>query len=339
MTVLDRQRTVAPSRLSARTTVWFLFCLGALVLLDFIDLSTWTVAVLVGAALLALVPALRPSAPRTVNGTDLLVVGGSYVAIVGAFRLAFTVFTADNLLGLFLSFATGLLIGVVVPVVYIVRVRGQSLEGLGIGAHSWRPTVLMGLVLAGAQFSVTLLGYRMPAYEDWVPLLGMSLVVGLFEAVFFRGFVQGRLEASFGPVAGVAGGAILYAGYHVGYGMGLSEIWFLLGLGVLYAIVYRLTSNILILWPLLTPMGAFFNNLNGGDIDLPWASLMGFADVAAVMAAVLWFAHRRMRKLQLSPSTDPPADARGQPSRIDPASGAFTVSRSAAKRRSQRPTR
>ncbi len=309
MTVLERQQTAAPPRVSPRTTVWFLFCLGALVLLDFVELSTWTVAVVLGAALLALVPALRPSAPRTVNGVDLLVVGGLYIAIVGAFRLAFTVFTTDNLLGLFLSFATGLLLGVVVPVVYMVWVRGQSLQTLGIGPHRWRQTVLMGLVLAAAQFSVTLLGYRMPAYEDWVPLLGMSLVVGLFEAVFFRGFVQGRLEASFGPVAGVAGAAILYAGYHVGYGMGLSEIWFLLGLGVLYAIVYRLTSNILILWPLLTPMGAFFNNLNGGEIDLPWASLLGFADVAVLMAAVLWFAHRRTRRLQHARSTDLHAEA------------------------------
>ena len=108
---------------------------------------------------------------------------------------------------------------------------------------------------------MTLLGLDLPAPEEWVPLLGMSLVVGLFEAVFFRGFVQGRLEASFGAVPAVAGAAVLYAAYHVGYGMGLSDMWFLLALGVVYAVAYRLTTNILVLWPLLTPVGAFFNNL------------------------------------------------------------------------------
>jgi uncharacterized protein len=301
MTVLDRQRTTVPHRLAPRTTVWFLFCLGALILLNFVALGTWTVAVMLGAGLLSVVPALRPSPPHSINGVDLLVVGGLYVAVVAAFRVAFTVFTTGNLIGLFLSFATGLLLGVVVPVVYMVWMRGLSLRSLGIGSHHWRQTLVMGLVLAAAQYSVTLLGYRMPAFEEWVPLLGMSLVVGFFEAVFFRGFVQGRLEASFGPAVGIAGASMLYACYHVGYGMGLSEIWFLLGLGVLYAIVYRLTSNVLILWPLLTPMGAFFNNLEGGQIDLPWASLLGFADVAALMAAVLWLAHRRTRRHEQAP--------------------------------------
>ena len=53
------------------------------------------------------------------------------------------------------------------------------------------------------QFFLTLYGYRLPAPVDWVPLLTMSLMVGLFEAIFFRGFIQTRLSASFGPVPGV----------------------------------------------------------------------------------------------------------------------------------------
>ena len=296
MTVLERESTTVSRRWSTRTIVWFGFSVGALALLDVLDLAVWTGVVLVVAALLAAVPALRPATRHTVDRTDLLVVALLYVGVVAAFRLAFTGFTTDNVLGLFLSFATGLLLGVVVPVVYQVWGRGRGLESLGIGAHRWRATVAMGLVLAATQFAVTMVGYSLPKPEDWVPLLGMSLVVGLFEAVFFRGFVQGRLEASFGPVPAVAGAAALYAVYHVGYGMGAADLWFLFGLGVLYAVIYRLTTNILIVWPLLTPVGAFFNNLEGGEIDLPWASLMGFADVALVMAAVVWLAHRHERK-------------------------------------------
>jgi membrane protease YdiL (CAAX protease family) len=296
MTVLERESTTVGRRWSTRTIVWFGFSVAALALLDVLDLAVWTGVVLVVAALLAAVPALRPATRHTVDRTDLLVVALLYVGVVAAFRLAFTGFTTDNVLGLFLSFATGLLLGVVVPVVYEVWGRGRGLDSLGIGAHRWRATVAMGLVLAATQFTVTMVGYSLPKPEDWVPLLGMSLAVGLFEAVFFRGFVQGRLEASFGPVPAVAGAAALYAVYHVGYGMGAADMWFLFGLGVLYAVIYRLTTNILIVWPLLTPIGAFFNNLEGGEIDLPWASLMGFADIALVMAAVVWLAHRHVRK-------------------------------------------
>ena len=94
----------------------------------------------------------------------------------------------------------------------------------------------------------------------------------------------------------MAGAAVLYSLYHVGYGMGFEEMWFLLGLGVVYAVVFRLVGNVLVLWPLLTPLGAFFNNLEAGDMESPWASITWFADVGTIMAAAVWVAHRRIRK-------------------------------------------
>lgn len=298
MSVLDRPATrEGTHHVPLGTTVWFLFCLVSLLALAVVDLQVWAALVIVAGVVLACVPALRPRADTEVDLIDLAAVMGAYVGVVVLFRVAFTVFTTDNVLGLFLCFAAGLLLGVVGPVIYTVWGRRRPLRSLGLGTHQLRPTLAMGLVLAAAQFAVTFVGYSMPAPEQWVPLLGMSLVVGLFEAVFFRGFVQGRLEASFGAVPAVAGAAVLYGAYHVGYGMGVSELWFLLALGVVYAVAYRLTTNVLILWPLLTPMGAFFNNLDNGDIDLPWASLLGFADVVLLMAAAIWFAHRRERTL------------------------------------------
>lgn len=243
-----------------------------------------------------LISRFSSSVPRRVDGRDLLAVAAFYLGVVTAFRVAFTVFTTDNVLGLFLAFATGLLLGVVGPIVYQVWIRGRGLGSLGIGWHRLSETLAIGVVLGAVQFGTTFWGYQLPAPVDWVPLLAMSLVVGLFEAVFFRGFIQNRLEASFGAAPAVAVAAILYSLYHVGYGMGIEEMWFLFGLGVVYAITFRLTRNILLLWPLLTPMGAFFNNLGGGDIDLPWASIAGFADVAGIMAGAVWLAHRHIRK-------------------------------------------
>ena len=157
-------------------------------------------------------------------------------------------------------------------------------------------TVGLGVLFAGVQFALTLWGYDLPAAEAWVPLLVMSLVVGAFEAVFFRGFIQGRLEASFGTVPAVAGAGGLYALYHVGYGMAADEMVFLFGLGVVYAIAFRLAGSVLVLWPLLTPLGALHANLEAGDIELPWASIAGFVDVAVVMAVLVWLAHRHQRR-------------------------------------------
>jgi hypothetical protein len=66
---------------------------------------------------------------------------------------------------------------------------------------------------------------------------------------------------------------------------------------VVYAIAYRLTSNILVLWSLLTPLGGWFANPEAGDIQLPWASVLGFADVLGLMGLVIWLAYRHRRRL------------------------------------------
>jgi hypothetical protein len=157
---------------------------------------------------------------------------------------------------------------------------------------------LVALIFAAIQFAVTLWGYDLPRTQDWVTLLGMALMVGIFESIFFRGFVQGRLQASFGAAPAVFGAAILYGLYHVGYGMGVEEVAFLSGLGIIYAIAYLTVENVLVMWPLLTPLGSLFAQLESGDLAgrLPWAALLGFADVIAVMATIVWFAHRHERK-------------------------------------------
>lgn len=288
-----------------RLVMWSLFVLAALLLLAIDNMAVWTAVVVAGGALLAAVDRLVPDTQARTDRRDLAVIAGLYVAVVGAFRLAFTVFTTDNVLGLFLAFAAGLLLGVVGPVVYQVWIRKRDLTSLGIGRNRLGRTAVLAVGFGGVQFAVTFWGFDLPAPSHWLPLLVMSLVVGFFEAVFFRGFIQGRLEAGFGPVPAVVGASLLYSLYHLGYGMGPGEMWFLFALGIVYAVAYRLTDNILVLWPLLTPVGAFFNNLTAGDIRLPWESILGFLDVAMVMGAALWLAHRHLRKALPAASRQP----------------------------------
>ena len=258
-----------------------------------IALSVWMIG-LISRRVRAAFPWMR----GRVDGRDLAAVAAVYLVVVALFRLAFTGFTTDNTLGMFLSFGSALTLGVAGPVIYSVWLRRLPLASLGIGFRGWRVVVAPALLFAGVQFAITLWGYDLPRPVDWVPLLSMSLTVGLFESIFFRGFVQGRLEASFGTTPAVAGAAVLYALYHVGYGMGAEEIALLFGLGIVYAVAYRISSNVLVLWPLLTPMGSFFAQLESGELtgQLPWAAIAGFADVIGLIVAVIWFAHRRERR-------------------------------------------
>jgi membrane protease YdiL (CAAX protease family) len=231
-----------------------------------------------------------------VDPLDLAAIATLYAVVVGGFLLAFTVFTIGNVLGLFLSFGAAMLVGSVGPVVYTVWIRQRPLSALGIGLGNWRLTAALALVFAGVQFALTLARIDYPSLQTWLPLLVMALVVGLFESIFFRGFIQNRLEEAFGLVPAIAIAAGLYGLYHVGYGMGWTEIGFLAGLGIVYAVAFRVAGSIVVLWPLLTPLGSLFNQLQAGDIVLPMESIIGFADVLALMAVALWLARRHERR-------------------------------------------
>jgi uncharacterized protein len=285
------------ARLRLPAVVWSLWVVAALLLLPVLTGWRYAAAAAASALVLAAFRPLRPwrSDPSR-DDRELALMALLYVGVVALMRAAFVGFGTGQVAGLFLCFAAALLLGVLGPVFYESWAGHRPLRALGLRLDNWRPTLVLGLLFAGVQFALTLVGYDLPATEDWVPLLVMALVVGMFESVFFRGFIQNRLTDRFGPVAGVAVAALAYGLYHVGYGMGLTEIGFLTGLGVVYSVAFAIVRNVLVLWPLLTPMGSFFANVQTGDIDLPWASIMGFADVAVLMTVGVWLAWRHHRK-------------------------------------------
>jgi membrane protease YdiL (CAAX protease family) len=284
-----------------RALLWAGWVIFGLLLLPLGSGLLYLAAVAGSALVLALVPGAAPrraaaAPPAGGERRDLVVIGALYVAVVALNSAAFLIFTVDNVVGMFLCFATALVLGVAGPMVYTVRVRHRPLGELGLRRDNLRTAAGFALVFAAVQFALTLWGYDLPASVDWVPLLVMALVVGVFESVFFRGFIQTRLEARFGTVAGVGGSAVLYGAYHVGFGMTGSELLFLTGLGVVYAVAFAVARNLIVLWPLLTPLGSFYANLEGGDIELPWASVAGFADVLALMILSWWLMRRYQRK-------------------------------------------
>ena len=183
---------------------WATFVVVGLLLMDVLDSLAYGLGVLALGivALLVCLGSDRASATLrwtawTMDRRDLAVIGLMYATVVGLLSLAFRVFTTERTLWMFLSFAAALLVGVASPVIYTVSLRRRSVQSLGLSLTGWRRFVGPAVVFAGVQFAITLWGYDLPQPVDWVPLLVMALTVGVFESIFFRGFIQGRLEASF----------------------------------------------------------------------------------------------------------------------------------------------
>jgi uncharacterized protein len=218
---------------------------------------------------------------------DFLVIVILFIVVTSGLRAAFMVVPTERGGTMLLTVAGAMLIGVVGPVTYTVWHRHRSLATLGITGDRLSLTASLSAAFGIMQFLMTLHHRALPAAGRWVPLLALSLTVGLFESVFFFGFTQGRLEEALGSLPAAFCAAGLFALSHYGYHQPPGDLLVMFGFGVLFAIAYRLARNILVLWPLLTPTADFSGYLRRGVQTMPWVSLAAFTDVLLVMAVIL----------------------------------------------------
>jgi membrane protease YdiL (CAAX protease family) len=234
-------------------------------------------------------------------GLDLVAVLVSWVLVTGTLYTATVIVTAEAGGGIpyFLLYAVlgATLFGVGIPLAWMVLYRKRPIQDLGITTQYLGISIVLQLIFAALLYSGTLAQVEMPGLKEIAPLLALALTIGFFEALFWRGWVFWRLEEAFGLIPAVLVGALLYAGYHIGYAMPLEEIAFLFLVGVFFALTFRLTRNIFILWPVLQPMGQLVTLLRDG-LELPFLASLGFLEVLVVMLALVWLANRTYHKRQ-----------------------------------------
>ena len=236
-----------------------------------------------------------------------LIVGGLYTAtmIIGP--------TTGGGLPYFFMYAivTATLFGVGIPLYWMVIVRKRPISDLGITSRRLGLSLVIQVILAILLFLSRLRELNPPALEELIPLIALVLAIGFFEALFWRGWVQLRLEEAFGILPGIVLGAALYAVYHIGYGMPMSEIAFLFVIGLVFASV-RLTKNIFILWPLFQPIGQLITLINDG-LSLPLLAAIGFLEVLVLMLGLVWLANRYYNKhAVINPQRSGPVPVSGE---------------------------
>jgi hypothetical protein len=77
--------------------------------------------------------------------------------------------------------------------------------------------------------------------------------------------------------------------------MPMNEMIFLFFIGIMFAVVFKLTGSILILWPAFQPMGQLIT-LSEEGLALPLISTLGFIDAMVVMFIFIWLARRYYKK-------------------------------------------
>jgi membrane protease YdiL (CAAX protease family) len=221
----------------------------------------------------------------------------SWLLVVAALGLATFVITAEHGVGYFLVYAVlgATLFGLGIPLAWMVLVRKRPLADLGLTTKRWRLALPLQFVLAMLLYLTAFRDVAIPPANELIPLIALALAIGFFEAVFWRGWVLLRVEESFGLVPALLVGSLLYAAYHIGYGMALNEMVFLFFVGVLFAVVFRLVGTVLVLWPLFQPLGQLATLIRDG-LELPLLAALGFGEVLLVMLVLVWLAHRYQRR-------------------------------------------
>ena len=230
---------------------------------------------------------------------DLFAIAVSWVLVVvtlysATFLVGSTVVGGMAYFGLY-AVLGATVFGVGIPLYWTVAVRKRFISDLGLTRDRLGLSIVLQLVFAALQFVGAYRDMQMPSLESLLPLVSLALAIGFFEAIFWRGWVLLRLEECFGLIPAIVIGSVLYAAYHIGYGMPLSEMVFLFFVGVMYAVVFRITKNVFILWPVLQPMGQLVTLIRDG-LSLPLLASLGFIEVLAVMWVLVWLAARYAKK-------------------------------------------
>jgi len=212
----------------------------------------------------------------------------SYLLVVFGLYTAFQIFTTERVAINFITFGpiTLAVLGVFIPVIYTTAVRHRTLADIGVTTQRILPSLLLSVLLGLDTYYNTLGNLNVIWNRQLVPLVAMSIAVGLFEAVFFRGWLQLRFEDAFGIVPGLILGALCYSLYHIGYGMEVDELLFLFGLGMTFGAFFRLTKNIFVLWPFYTPIGGLYTNISDG-LQMPFEATYGFLLTLGLIALAI----------------------------------------------------
>lgn len=188
---------------------------------------------------------------------------------------------------LVLGIFTNLGLNVLFPVWWIAIHRKQPLSELGITKRRWVVSLLIGVALA-AFGSVRL--RQMVTGVVWLPHVVFNAVI-LWEPFFTFSWLQLRFDRAFGIVPGVLLASVCFAAYHIG-SYPPTMLMVLMVIGLVYGIIFRLTSNLLIIWPFAWAVASSIGTLLGG-MQFTWRQVVIWSVILLIQFGFIGYAFLR----------------------------------------------
>ena len=186
---------------------------------------------------------------------------------------------------------TNLGLNLLFPLWWVACHRRQPLSELGLTTRNWQASLLIGLALAASSGFYGLQPHL--GGIDWLPHLLFNAAV-LWEPFFIHGWLQIRFERAFGVLPGILLAALSFAAYHLGTYPPDALLAILIS-GLTYAVIFRLTTNLLILWPLAWCVGSSIGTLMGGRV-FNWYEVGIWTAILAISLVAVGSTWRRQGK-------------------------------------------
>lgn len=211
---------------------------------------------------------------------DLLVVLASFLVMVVGLYTAWKTFTIASVWVPISMF----ILGIFVPIAYNSIVKTQLLSEMGISKRYWLRSLAFGFVLSAIFLIVShppssspitfIAAVKVLTFTELLPLLALEITAGLFWAIFFCGWVQMRFERAFGAIPAILIAAAFFALHHIGYGesISLSHMASLFMGGIIISAIFRITRNLLIVWPFFIATTGLASDLMNWNLRLPFES-------------------------------------------------------------------
>ena len=207
-------------------------------------------------------------------GTDTLIALGTLLGFWACYWAGTTLHPAFLYTGI-------LVLGTAVPAWSVLRRRREGLPGLGLTRHRLRLALILSAVLgAGSVYKVVAL-----AHEQDVALLPHLLgnLVVLWEPLFVFGWLYLRWERAFGVLPAIVLVGAGFALQHVG-SVPLGAAIFFGMFALVFAVLFALVRNLLVLRPLFYPVASGIGTLQAG-FQMGWDDVL--IGAAAMLAQVL----------------------------------------------------
>jgi membrane protease YdiL (CAAX protease family) len=171
-----------------------------------------------------------------------------------------------NLFFVFYHCIFGLGICIFFPLLYVGIIRKEPLASIGLTIKGWQKAIMIALAFLAISIPGQFIGKNVsfPSFDKFIYISIPLFMSSLFEEIYFRGFIQTKLEKAFGIIPAVLLSGMFFSLYHLGYpkfrSMELLLTMFLVG--VLFAIAFRMTNNVITSFAVNLPNAIAVNILN-----------------------------------------------------------------------------